>query len=183
MTTRTFGLMALTACGLLAVTLAAAAQNPPREEPDVKLPASVEIARQRQATVADAYLLVARLARTQGRIDAETDVDGMAFEELRALLLEQGLVDGSWTFDPAAGLERDTLAYIGASYLDIKPGLLTSIFGKTRRYSYREMQHRRLMVQGQPRQVVSGSELLSVLTRIAAEFDRREGPTFQDDQG
>ena len=62
MTTRTFGLMALTACGLLAVTLAAAAQNPPREEPDVKLPASVEIARQRQATVADAYLLVARLA-------------------------------------------------------------------------------------------------------------------------
>ena len=173
MTTRTFGLMAITACGLLAVTLVAGGQDPPGEEADSKLPASVRIARQRQATMADAYLMVARLARTQDRIDAETDVDGMDFEELSALLLEQGFVAGSWTFDPAAGLERDTLAYIGASYLDIKPGLLTSIFGMTRRYSYREMQHRGLMVQGQPRQVVSGSELLSVLTRIASEFDSR----------
>jgi hypothetical protein len=173
MTIRTFGLMAIAACGLLAVTLTAGGQDAPAEEADAMLPASVRIARLRQATVADAYLMAARLARTQGRIDAETDVDGMEFEELRALLLEQGFVAGSWTFDPAAGLERDTLAYIGASYLDIKPGLLTSIFGRTRRYSYREMQHRGLMVQGQPRQVVSGSELLSVLTRIASEFDRR----------
>ena len=73
----------------------------------------------------------------------------------------------------AAGLERDVLAYMAASYLDIRPGLLTSLFGMTRRYAYREMQFRSLMVQGQPRQVVSGSELLSVMTRVAAEVDLR----------
>ncbi len=174
MTKRPNSLMAITAGGLLAVTLAAGAQDEPRSEPDTQLPISVSIARKPRATVDDGYRLVARMARAHGRIDARTDVDGMSFSNLRALLLDEGLVSDSWTFDPAAGLERDLLAYISASYLDIKPGLLTSIFGMTRRYAYREMQHRGLMVQGQPRQIVSGSELLSVLTRIATEIDRRE---------
>jgi hypothetical protein len=98
----------------------------------------------------------------------------MSFDNLQTVLRDAELVSGSWTFDPADGLERDLLAYLAASYLDIKPGLLTSIFGMTRRYAYREMQHRGLMIQGQPREIVSGSELLSVLTRIAMEIDRRE---------
>ena len=170
-TVRTCSLMAI---GLLALTLAAGAHNEPGDEPDARLPISVRIARKPKATVDDGYRLVARLAQTHGRIDAGTPVDELPFDQLQTTLLDLDLVPDSSAIDADDELERDHLAYITASYLDIKPGLLTSIFGMTRRYAYREMQHRGLMVQGQPRQTVSGSELLSVLTRIAIQIDRRE---------
>lgn len=173
MTTRTNSLLAIAACGLLAVSLTAGGQDARRGESDTRLPASVAVARKPRATVIDGYRAMARLARQHGRIDGRLDVDRMRFAELRTTLVGEGVIDDGWGFTPMAGLERDVLAYMAASYLDIRPGLLTSIFGMTRRYSYREMQHRGMMVQGQPRQIVSGSELLSVLTRVASEVDRR----------
>ena len=173
MMTRTNSLPAIAACGLLAVSLTAGGQDARRDDSDARLPASVAVARKPRATIIDGYRAMARLARQHGRIDGRLDVDTMRFAKLRGTLIDEGVIDGGWSFTPMAGLERDVLAYMAASYLDIRPGLLTSIFGMTRRYSYREMQHRGMMVQGQPRQIVSGSELLSVLTRVASEVDRR----------
>ena len=174
MTSRTNSLLAIAVCGLLAVSLTAGGQDSRRRsDSDAKLPSSVTLAHKPRAKVIDGYRAMARLAHQHGRIDGQVDFDTMPFAELRRLLIGEGVIDDGWGFTPMAGLERDVLAYMAASYLDIRPGLLTSIFGMTRRYSYRELQHRGMMVQGQPRQVVSGSELLSVLTRVAAETDRR----------
>ena len=173
MTTRMNGPLAIAACGLLAVSLTAGGQNARRDQADARLPASVTVSRKPRAKIIDGYRAMARLARQHGRIDRQLDVDEMSFADLRSTLVREGVVDDGWGFIPMAGLKRDVLAYMAASYLDIRPGLLTSIFGMTRRYSYREMHHRGLMVQGQPRQVVSGSALLSVLPRVAAEVDRR----------
>jgi len=164
-------ILAVTACALLVASLSAGRQDTGDVE-DV-VPVSATIARQRRATIKDGYLVVALLAQQDGRIDADARIETMSFSGLRRRLVAEGIVAESWSFDPAAGLERDVLAYMAASYLDIRPGLLTSLFGMTRRYAYREMQFRSLMVQGQPRQVVSGSELLSVMTRVAAEVDLR----------
>ncbi len=164
-------LLAITACGLLALALSAGGQD--ARDAEELVPVSSVISRKSRATVKDGYLVVAMLARQDGRINVGTRVEELTFAQLRKLLIDDGVVARSWNFDPAAGLERDVLAYMAASYLNIKPGLLTSLFGMTRRYAYREMQFRGLMVQDQSKQTISGSELLSVMTRVAAEQGKR----------
>lgn len=167
---RTLWIMTL---GLLGLALPiVVGQDPP--DPEEPVPFTLRLSRQGTATIADGYRVFAMLAQQHGRIDAEVPAGEMRFDQLRKVLHQEEIVPGSWQFDPAAGLQRDALAYMAASYLGIRPGLLTSLLGKTRRYAYREMQFRRLMKSGQPRQVVSGSELLSVMTRVAIEVNDDE---------
>lgn len=142
-------------------------QNLPDDSEPV--PYTLELSRQGTATVADGYLVFVMLAQEHGRIDSEIPAVDMEFAQLRHTLICAGVISRSWCFHPAAGLQRDVLAYMTASYLDVRPGLLTSLLGMTRRYAYREMQFRRFMKSGQPRQVVSGAELLSVMTRVSIE--------------
>jgi len=163
----------ITALGLagLALPILVGQDPPDRTEP---APYSLMLSRQGTATVADGYRVFVMLAQQQGRIDAEVPAARMRFDQLRKAMISEGLVSRFWRFDPAAGLEREVLAYMAASYLDVKPGLLTSIVGMTRRYAYREMQFRQIMKSGQPHQVISGSELLSVLTRVTIEVSDDE---------
>jgi len=161
-------MLGMTALGLVSLALSQlVGQNlPDGSEP---APYTLELSRQGTATVADGYRVFVMLAQEHGRIDSEIPAVNMEFNQLRHTLISAGLISRSWCFHPSAGLERDVLAYMTASYLNVRPGLLTSLLGMTRRYAYREMQFRRFMKSGQPHQIVSGAELLSVMTRVAIE--------------
>ncbi len=83
-------------------------------EQEAAQPDSVSIAKKRRASIEDGYRLMAKLARQQRRIPADTDIEGMGFDDLQELLISLEVVDPSWAFDPAAGLERDMLAFMVA---------------------------------------------------------------------
>jgi hypothetical protein len=54
-----------------------------------------------------------------------------------------------------------------------RPGLVTGVFGMTRRYAHREMLYRQIIAPGAPGTLVSGSELLSVAGRVAKRTNPR----------
>ena len=145
-------------------------------------PLAARIARERAATVEDGYRLFLMLARDQQRVDADLDVESMTFGELREHLTALRLISSRWNYGPEECLRRDVVAYMSASYLGIRPGLLTGMFGMTRRYAHREMQFRNVVVAGSPKSVVSGSELLSVLTRISICTEPHQTVTLDDNE-
>ena len=162
---RMIGIAALGLVGLALPQLVG--QNLPDDSEPA--PYTLELSRQGTATVADGYRVFVMLAQQHGQIDSDVAAVDMEFGQLQQTMIAAGWISRSWCFHSSAGLERDVLAYMAASYLDVRPGLLTSLLGMTRRYAYREMQFRRFMKSGQPHQIVSGAELLSVMTRMAIE--------------
>ncbi len=130
-------------------------------------PLTFDVARHGTATVEDGYRVFAMLAQEQGRLTNEFPAERMTFAELQSSLDRIGLSESNGRCRAGDALRRDVVAYMSVQYLGIRPGLLNGLFGVTRRYAYREMQHRELMVAGNPKTIVSGSELLSVVTRVA----------------
>ena len=98
---------------------------------------------------------------------AEVAVEQRTFDELRLDMLQLCLIPEKWNYCGDECLRRDLLAFMAAKYLGCRPGLLTGLFGMTRRYAHREMQFRKIVAPGSPKTIVTGSELLSVVTRIA----------------
>ncbi|MCH7844697.1 MAG: hypothetical protein IH850_02585 [Acidobacteria bacterium] len=150
--------------------------------PEADDPTIAMVADRVVATVEDGYRVFLVLARDQGRLDDNLDVERMAFEELREHLVALCLISARWNYDPGQCLRRDVVAYMSASYLGIRPGLLTGLFGMTRRYAHREMQFRQYIAPGSPRSFVTGSELLSVATRISICVEPHQNVTLDDDE-
>ena len=142
-----------------------------QDEPE---PFTYAIARKGTTTIEDAYRVFVATAVEQGRVklDGERTTQQLTFEELAANLQAISVINPSWTYAPDQRLRRDVLAYMAASYMGARPGLLTGVFGMTRRYAHREMLYRQVIAPGAPGTFVSGSELLSVAGRVA----RRTGP-------
>lgn len=134
------------------------------------------------ATVEDGYRVFLLLARDQGRLDDHLDIEGMAFEEVREYLIALCIISPRWNYDPEQCLRRDVVAYMSASYIGIRPGLLTGFFGMTRRYAHREMQFRQYIAPGSPRSFVTGSELLSIATRVSICVEPHQDVTLDDDE-
>ena len=132
-------------------------------------PHSYAIARKGTATVEDAYRMFVAMAAEQGRLKLEGQrrVEAMKFEELAAQLQSLALIDPSWEYSAQDCLRRDVLAYMACSHMGCRPGLVTGMFGMTRRYAHREMLYRQIIAPGAPGTLVSGSELLSVAGRVA----------------
>jgi hypothetical protein len=142
-----------------------------QDEPE---PLTYAIARKGTASVEDAYRAFVAMAVEQGRVklDEDRNAETLTFDELLAHLQAISVVDPAWTYAPDQHLRRDVLAYMCASYMRVRPGLVTGVFGMTRRYAHREMLYRQMIAPGAPATLVSGSELLSVVGRVA----RRTGP-------
>ena len=142
-----------------------------QDEPE---PFTYTIGRKGTATIEDGYRVFVALAVEQGRLklDGKTSPGELSFEELAAHLQALSVINPKWTYAPDQHLRRDVLAYMSASYMGVRPGLLTGVLGMTRRYAHREMLYRQVIAPGAPGTFVSGSELLSVAGRVA----RRTGP-------
>jgi hypothetical protein len=143
---------------------------------------SFGVARRGTATVEDAYRQFLSMASRQGRSHITGDVDEMSFDEVRAQLESLCLIDASWEYAPNTCLRRDVLAYMTCSYLGCRPGLVTGLCGMTRRYAHREMVYQRVIAPGAPATLVSGSELLSVVTRVSRRVDPRRDVQLTNDE-
>ena len=170
-----------------AVQLYFAPDDPPASKhmtqgPESPEPISFQIARHGTATVDDAYRIFVGTAIDQRRLPSQQSARALSFEPLQRLLVSLELIDPGWKLGPEDCLRRDVLAYMAASYLGCPPGLITSLFGKTRRYAHREMLYQGVIGPGAPSTLVSGSELLSVATRVARRFDLQSDVTLSDQE-
>ena len=162
----------------------------PEPQPSVEMlqqsnmgpPAEYSIARHGTATMEDAFRTFVAMAAEQGRVRLYIPADFMSYPDLAETMCRLGLIQRGWSFDPQQPLTREMLAYMAASYMGCRPGLLTGLLGMTPRYAYREMQFQKLMAQGSPNTLASGSELLSVATRIAARTQPQREPGLTRDE-
>ena len=162
-----------------------ARQQPPTQEPQtsaaVPEPLSYGLARKGAATVEDAYRLFVGLAADQGRITPQSSAKEMSFDELTLQLESLRVIDPSWKYGPTTCLRRDVLAYLCASYMGCRPGLLTGLCGMTRRYAHREMLHQGVMGPGTPNMIVSGSELLAIVGVVSERTNPKPEVTLTED--
>jgi hypothetical protein len=143
---------------------------------------SFGVARRGTATIEDAYRQFLSLAASHQRVVLATDVDEMSFDEVTARLETLCIVDSDWSYSANTCLRRDVLAYMTCRYLGCRPGLLTSVFGMTRRYAHREMLYQKVIAPGAPATLVSGSELLSVATRVSRRVEPRRDVQLTSDE-
>jgi hypothetical protein len=143
---------------------------------------SYGIARRGTATVEDAYRQFLSLAASHGRVKLAGELDEMSFEDVAVQLESLCVVDPAWSYGPNTCLRRDVLAYMTCSYLGCRPGLLTSFCGMTRRYAHREMIYQKVIPPGAPATLVSGSELLSVATRLSRRVEPRRDIQLTSDE-
>jgi len=153
-----------------------------QEDATVAEPLAISITRKGTATVEDAYRMTLQMAAGHNRVQLERPVTDLAFEEVTARLEALCVIDAAWGFAPDTCLRRDVLAYICASYMGCRPGLVTGVFGMTRRYAHREMMYQRVIPNGPPGTFVSGSELLAVLTRVERRVETRRDIQLTDDE-
>ena len=71
---------------------------------------------------------------------------------------------------------------MSASYIGCRPGVITGLCGMTRRYAHREMLYRGIIAAGAPNTLVSGSELLSVATRVARRVEPHRNVILNDNE-
>jgi hypothetical protein len=177
---RNANLVGCVAILLAAVTVAwGQAQTPAQDEPESS---SYAAARRGTATVDDAYRVFLTMASNHGRVELKREVEDLSFEEVSAQLEALCIVDPDWSYSPETCLRRDVLAYMCCSHLGYRPGVLTGAFGMTRRYAHREMLYRRIIPPGTPGTLVSGSELLSVATRVSRRVDPKRDVQLKDSQ-
>jgi hypothetical protein len=157
----------LTILAAFGLTVSQAQDQDKEPDPKKSESASYDMARRGAATVQDAYRTFITLAESQGRVKLDRNVDEMSFDEITAQLEALCLIDADWHYSAETCLRRDVMAYMACSYLGCRPGVLTGLMGMTRRYAQREMLYQRVIGPGAPATVVSGSELLSVATRVS----------------
>lgn len=139
------------------------------------------ISRHGTATIDDAYRLFLSMAIQNGRAKLDGNVEDAQFDDIADTLRELGII-GNWSYAPDTHLRRDILAYMGCQFLGYRTGILTGLIGTTPRYAHRELQFRRIMGGGAPVGLVSGSELLSVSSRISKRATPTDNATLTDDE-
>jgi hypothetical protein len=168
--------------GTLAIGRATWAEEPPRAKPEEPEPLQAQIARHGTATLDDACRLFLSLAVEHGRVKLDRAIEGLSFDEVTTRLVEVGLICPHWTLESSGPARRDFVAYLGCNYLGFRPGVLTGLLGMTPRYAHRELQYRRIIGPGVPGGFVSGSELLSVASRVARRAAPEQDYNFSDDE-
>ena len=164
----------------IAVLLSMAAKDSP---PEMKQePMTYAIVRRGTATMEDAYRVFVAMAQGHGRITSDVPADEMSFEQLAEHLAELCVIDADSTVCASDCLRRDVLAYMSASYIGCRPGVITGLCGMTRRYAHREMLYRGIIAPGAPNTLVSGSELLSVATRVARRVEPHRSVILNDNE-
>ena len=81
-------------------------------------------------------------------------------------------------FDPMEPLRKGLIAYMFSMALDIKGGVVLSLFGMSERYALKKLVYQGMMSSGNVKDIVSGEELISILTQAGnfkAKMREREG--------
>ncbi|MCK6441001.1 MAG: hypothetical protein L6Q71_12470 [Planctomycetes bacterium] len=111
------------------------------------------------ATYADGYRLAYILDRET--VDAgEESRQRLTFTQLREQLIKNGIMNEHWSDDPTKLLTHQDAAYLLGRAMRLEGGILWSLT-QTRRYAHRDMIEQRLFPDINPRQYISGPQLLS----------------------
>jgi hypothetical protein len=150
---------------MIALVLLAAQAAPPAQEKRTDFLRRVY--EKDRAGFGDACRLVVGLAKdAPGEGDATREAAGL------------GLVDPAWGIESASPVDKGTVAYMLVKALGIKGGLTMSVFGPSRRYAFRELVFLRIMKGGTPGELITGRELIDVLS--AAEIYKTAGSLDAD---
>lgn len=79
-------------------------------------------------------------------------------------LEEKNLIPKGFEFDPKRPLRKGLTAYMFCKALEIRGGLILRLFGMNERYALKELVHQRIISPGNVKDIVSGEELVSILT-------------------
>jgi hypothetical protein len=152
------------------------------DEPGDDEPLAYQIARRGTARWDDAFRLFLALAADQDRIKPSEEAATISFEQLTSHLRVLGVIDPTWSCAADTHLRRDVLAYMCSAYMGCRPGILTGVCGRTRRYAHRDMVYRGIIPPGPPGTFVSGPELLAVVTRVEAATSQRSDVNLKEDE-
>jgi len=172
--------------GLMGLSLAAmnVAQVQPRTRLK-KAPATYVLAGKGTVTLEEALPVVCQVVQLtpEGQAYARShggSASTKGFEAQCAELEALKIMPGSWRGHRTGFLTRGKVAYMACSILKVKPGLVTGLFGMSERYAHREMAHRELMAGGAVTTYVTGTELVSVLSRVSMRLTAEPGPTIEE---
>jgi hypothetical protein len=150
---------------MIALVLLAAQAAPPAQEKRTDF--LRRLYEKDRASLADASRLAVGLAK-------DAPAEGDARQEAVGL----GLLDPAWELSDAGPVDKGTVAYMLVKALGIKGGLTMSVFGPSRRYAFRELVFLRIMKGGTPGELMTGRELIDVLS--AAEIYKAAGSLDAD---
>lgn len=93
-----------------------------------------------------------------------------------AFLREKNLLPKKFEseFDPMEPLRKGLVAYMFCKALEIKGGLTLSIFGMSQRYAIKELVFQGIMSSGNVNDIVSGEELVLIITQAADYMAKRQ---------
>lgn len=77
-------------------------------------------------------------------------------------------------FDVTKPLRKGLTAYMFCKALKIKGGILLTLFGVNQRYALKELVHQGVMSSGNVKDVVSGEELVLILTRAGIYMAKKQ---------
>lgn len=115
----------------------------------------------KNATLFDAYTMLVILLGLEDRYPD--------FKAKQAFLRQQDILPRAMrlTGNPHQSLEKGVAAYMFCRALKIKGGLWLRLFGITERYALRELVFQCIMFPGNTRDIVSGKELVFIVTQAA----------------
>lgn len=77
-------------------------------------------------------------------------------------------------FDPMQPLRKGLLAYMVYSALDMRGGIALTLFGRSERYSLKELVFKGIMAEGNTKDIVTGEELFSVTIQALDYMEKRK---------
>jgi hypothetical protein len=83
-------------------------------------------------------------------------------------------------FDPSQPLRKGVAAHMFCKALGIKGGVVLRLFGVSQRYALKELVFENIMFPGYDRDLVSGKELVLILTEAVNYLAAKQGKTQQD---
>ena len=133
----------------------------------------------KNATLFDAYtMLVILLGREDRYSDFETKQEFLRQNHILPKLKKLSK-------NPHQPLEKGVAAYMFCRVLKIKGGLWLRLFGITQRYALRELVFQNIMFPGNTRNIVSGKELVFIVTQAAIYLTERypvPGSSFSENK-
>ena len=120
-------------------------------------------------TTAEAYRAMVMLAEGEDRFGS--------FAGCEEYLLAKKILRPEWKLDRDTAIDRGTVAYMVMRIVNIRGGINWNVFGKQgigdRRYAVRELVFHKMMADGPPYRLISGPELVDLMTNADAEMSKR----------
>jgi hypothetical protein len=93
-----------------------------------------------------------------------------------SFLKQKGIIPArlAQDFDPERPLAKGLCAYMFCKTLKIKGGVILRIFGLNQRYALRELIYQEIMYPGYAREIISGKELILIVTQAADYLSERK---------